>query len=380
MTERKNGTDSNQSAQDVESNSLPEAQTTLHDRLMRNKVEATPRGQSLLFRFDDLPDTYAPSLDNLNVTVPLPEPITEEELMERFYQRCYESAPAIARASGEAIEANDRVIVDVIGFVGGKIMPFSARQDLELIVGVDTFLQGFTSLLEGKFVGESTVLSVEIPDNYPAAQMRGYTAVFAIDIKYAEALTLPNPDNPEEISTLGYGSNLEDIMSAIVEEISEERTEELLELGDNMVLEAMVNRVFIDVPEELIDEEIRRRWIRSEGEFLSAREFSSQDQQEALQAWLNEPGLREEVYRRIKIALSLRAIAIRDNLNVEPEEINDFLSDVAEQLNLDLHELRQSLKQDDSARDEIVSQYIHQRAIDHVLSHANIQFEGSEDV
>ncbi len=359
---------------------LPKAQTKLHDQLMRNKVEATPKGQSLTFDLDSLPEVFAPSLDNLVVTVPLPAPVTEEELLERFYEICYDLAPAVARQPGETIEANDRVIIDVIGFVAGKVMPFSAKQDLELIVGVDTFLQGFTALLEGQTVGESVVLQVTIPEDYPAAQFHGQNAAFAIDIKYAEALTLPDPDNPEQISTLGYGSDLEAIMASIVEEIYVERTSELLELGDNMVLEALVQGVFVDVPEELIDEEIRRRWLLTEGQFMAQRSFSVQEQQEALDAMLQEAGLRAETYQRLKIALCLRSIAERDNLTIKADEVDAYLDEIVEVLGLDGHELRQSLKEDEASRNEIVSQYIYLRAVDHVLSHATIHFEGAEDV
>lgn len=358
---------------------LPRAHTKLHDQLMRKWVETTPMGQSLTFDASQLPDINPPSLDDIHVKVPLPTPFTEEELMERFYQLCFDQAPAVARPSGEPVGEHDRVWVDIIGYANGKILPFSIRSQMEMLVGVDTFLHGFNAELIGKPVGENFIVEVTVPDDYPAMNLRGASAAFAIDILRAEMLSLPDPNNPEELKVLGYGNSLEVILSKLVEEIHAERTQELLDQGDRMVLELVTHRTFVPVPEEFIDEEIRRRWLDREGPFLSRREFPVAEQQEALEGWLNDAGLRTEARKNLQIALALRAIAIRDGLEVDPNEIDSFVNEVAESLDIPAHELKASLKHDDTARDQIVSHYIHLKAVNHVLSQATIRFEGAED-
>lgn len=358
---------------------LPRAHTKLHDQLMRKWVETTPMGQSITFDISQLPDIVPPSLDDIHVKVPLPQPFSEEELMERFYQLCFDQAPAVARQVGEPVEEHDRIWVDVIGFANGKILPFSIRSQMEMLIGVDTFLQGFNAQLVGNKVGDNVIVQVQLPDDYPAINLRGANAAFTIDILHAEVLSLPDPNNDDELKVLGYGDNLEAILTRLVDEIHAERTQELLDQGDRMALELVTHRTFVPVPDELIDEEIRRRWLEREGPFLSRREFPVAEQQEALEGWLNEPGLRAETQKNLQISLALRAIAQRDGLEIDPKEIDAFVDDLAESLDVSAYELKASLKSDDASRDRIVSQYIHLKAVNHVLSHATIQFEGAED-
>ncbi|WP_171436895.1 peptidylprolyl isomerase [Corallococcus exercitus] len=325
----------------------------------------------------DLPEVKAPSLENLNIRVPQGEDLTEEDLLERFHELARAKAEARPRAEGEALAMGDDVQLDILGYANGRLIPLSTRVGYWMELAPQVMLPGFAEVIAEASVGDSVEVGLVLPDNYPAEQLRGMPARFLVDVKAAREVRMPDTESDAFLQQLGRGSTHEEVMSSIVEEMEGEMADMLWVDARNRVLDEIVARSDVTVPKALVDEEIRRRWQQAEGEVLAQKFFSLEEQQEALDGWLHHPGIRDDVERRLKIALVLRAIAQRDKLQLTPQAALELLKESSEPFGITEAQLRESLA-DPAASAQMTDVAWHLLAVEHVMTQARVTFEGAE--
>ncbi|MFP2895950.1 peptidylprolyl isomerase [Corallococcus sp. 4LFB] len=326
----------------------------------------------------DLPEVKAPSLENLNIRVPQGEDLTEEDLLERFHELARAKAEARPRAEGEALAMGDDVQLDILGYANGRLIPLSTRVGYWMELAPQVMLPGFAEVIAEASVGDSVEVGLVLPDNYPAEQLRGMPARFLVDVKAAREVRMPDTESDAFLQQLGRGSTHEEVMSSIVEEMEGEMADMLWVDARNRVLDEVVARSNVTVPKALVDEEIRRRWQQAEGEVLAQKFFSLEEQQEALDGWLHHPGIRDDVERRLKIALVLRAIAQRDKLQLTPQAALELLKESSEPFGITEAQLRESLL-DPAASAQMTDVAWHLLAVEHVMTQARVTFEGAEE-
>ena len=325
----------------------------------------------------DLPDVKAPSLENLNIRVPQGEDLTEEDLLERFHELARAKAEVRQRAEGEALAMGDDVQLDILGYANGRLIPLSTRMGFWMELAPQLMLPGFAEVIAEASVGDSVEVGLVLPENYPAEQLRGMPARFLVDVKGAREVRMPDTESDAFLKVLGRGSTHEEVMSSIVEEMEGEMADMLWVDARNRVLDEIVARSDVSVPKALVDEEIRRRWQQAEGEVLAQKFFSLEEQQEALDGWLHHPGIRDDVERRLKIALVLRAIAQRDKLQLTPQYALELLKESSEPFGITEAQLRESML-DPTASAQMMDVAWHLLAVEHVMTQAKVTFEGAE--
>ncbi|RKH00921.1 peptidylprolyl isomerase [Corallococcus carmarthensis] len=326
----------------------------------------------------DLPDVKAPSLENLNIRVPVGEDLTEEDLLERFHELARAKAEVRERAEGEALVMGDDVRLDILGYANGRLIPLSSRVGYWMELAPQVMLPGFSEVIAEASVGDSVEVGLVLPDNYPAEQLRGMPARFLVDVRGAREVRMPDTESDAFLKLLGRGSTHEEVMSSIVEEMEGEMADMLWVDARNRVLDEIVARSNVTVPKPLVDEEIRRRWHQAEGEVLAQKFFSLEEQQEALDGWLHHPGIRDDVERRLKIALVLRAIAQRDKLQLTPQAALELLKESSEPFGITEAQLRESMA-DPAASAQMTDVAWHLLAVEHVMTQAKVTFEGAEE-
>jgi hypothetical protein len=82
-------------------------------------------------------------------------------------------------------------------------------------------------------------------------------------------------------------------------------------------------------PGRRVDEEIKRRWMLEEGTLLLDTHISVDLQNKALDAWLSNAPLREELTRRFKGTLALWSIAREQGLTPDLKTKDAFLAEIA---------------------------------------------------
>lgn len=127
----------------------------------------------------------APSLEGIEVTLPTPARVSEGDIVERFDELCRTVAPRRDREAGEAVAAGDEVLLDVIGYSSGKLIPFSIRLDWWTQAAPNPMLPGFFEALVGARVGEALSVELTLPSDYPVERLRGARARFGVELQAA---------------------------------------------------------------------------------------------------------------------------------------------------------------------------------------------------
>ncbi|QSQ20035.1 peptidylprolyl isomerase [Pyxidicoccus parkwayensis] len=314
----------------------------------------------------DIPTATAPSLDGLTVALVPPAPLTEQDLLERFDGLRRQHADRRERKPGEDVGDGDEVLLDVLGFANGRLMPFSTRENWLTYVVPDPMLPGFFEALKGAKVGQSFGIELKLPDTYAVESLRGQTARFLLDVKAARELKLLPDDSPELLKRLKLGS-LTDVMRRLGDDLARERTEEMDRLTQERVLDVLVERTQVSLSTALVDEEIRRRWADAERPILARRSFQPDELQEALDGWLKDPLTRADAARRLTLSLALRAIAARDNVQPERKATDALIDDLARLSNVSRQELGKAVKDDAALARKLYDLALHLATVDHVM-------------
>ena len=184
-----------------------------------------------------------------------------------------------------------------------------------------------------------------------------------------------SPGVPEK---LGSGSTFEEVMEHIRDELEDELSDELWVRARDMVLDEVAKRSGVEVPKELVDEGIRQRWVGAEGYAMQARNFDSEEKEEALRAWMKDPRTREDAERRLRIALALSAIAERDKLSLTPEKLEELLTDNVERFGLTADDVKAALRESPETTKKLHDLGYHLMLVEYVMSKAQVSFEGAE--
>ena len=379
MTKKPNPSENSQSTKDTKAPSLPPGlgrggPASYASKMMRSIVESTPTMDAKL-DLSDLPDIRRPNLSGIDIVVPEPA-LTEDIVMESLEILYYNHAERTIREAGEAVEFGDELRVDWVGFIEGKLLPFSPEEDLIIRLEEDMMYPGFGQALKGSLVGDTANISITFPDDHDIEVFRNRTAVFVVQIKAAATPAFIDPNSPEMLERIGRGNTLKEVVQSITEELEEFNANAMVLAAIDMTLEKLCQRVTVSVPEHFIDEEIRFWWRSAEGDFLHEKGLERQDIDDALQAWLQDEETREEAERRLKIAMVVKAFVKEQLEEIQQEELMGFLDEFSETLGVDAEEWRQVLSQDQAEQESLLDKYLYMRTISHIMGEVNVQYGG----
>lgn len=320
-----------------------------------------------------LPPVSPPSLEGLTVRLPTVDPVTGRDIHARFQELRRESAPRRALAPEEAIAEGDEVLLDVMGFARGRLIPFSARAGWWAPVEPEPLLPGLFEALVGAQVGDVVEVALTLPPDYPVEALREEPAHFVVEVKAANELLAPDEASAECLALLGRGATLDEVMLRIGVELQDARELEAQREVQERVLDLLVERSAVAVPAALVDEEIRRQWMEAERPVLLRREFSPEELQDALAGWWEDPLTRGEAERRLKVALVLGAVAARERIQPRAQDLERLCEGFAGTAGLTRAELKRVLTSSPVVAQRAHNLLLHFATVDHVLARVSLE-------
>jgi trigger factor len=252
------------------------------------------------------------------------EPKVDDQEVQAELERLRESHASLEtvdRAAGEG----DFVVMDYVGSLGEE--PFEGGEARGQVVelGSGRLIPGFEDQLKGASAGEERTIELAFPDDYPAEQLAGQDASFAVQIKEVKEKRLPELGDDFALEAGGYDS-LDELRSEIESRIAqaEERTIEA-EFREAAV-DAVVDKARIEVPKELVHSKAHEMWHRT------ARRLAAQGvnpEQYLTMTGKSEEELVVESEPEAETALKreavLAAVVEAEGIEVSDEEIEQAL-------------------------------------------------------
>jgi trigger factor len=207
----------------------------------------------------------------------------------------------------------DLVVLDYNATVEGNSFKGSEGKNTQLTLGKDLFLKGFDKQLIGVKKNETKIVEATLPENFPEKELVNKKAKFECKIT-----SVKNPEDvkidDEFAKNLG-AKDLEDLKKLVSNQINDEYKNSLDRLSKNQILKELEKFKVDEIPENLIDEEVK---ILSQG-------MSEED------AKKSRKNFEEVAKKRIKTGLILNEFGEQNQIKVNEQELQ---AEIQKQLRL----------------------------------------------
>ena len=270
--------------------------------------------------------------------------VTDEQL-EAATKDLLERNATLAVKEGEAKEG-DTVVMDFVGLVDGKPFEGGSSENYELVLGSHSFIPGFEEQLVGHKAGEHVDVNVTFPEQY-TEELKGKPAVFGCDIHEVKEKKLPELNNEFVIEQNIQGvETVEQLKEHLRAQKLQEEERKLKGEYFDKLLEAIAKDSKIDVPEEVLDQQVETR----KKDFLDRMSQSGLSFEQYLQIlgqkeedFVNQ--LKETAAKELNNYLVLEEVAKKENFSeVTEEEIEFELAKLADQYKMSVENVRKALE------------------------------------
>jgi len=202
----------------------------------------------------------------------------------------------------KSVEGN-AVVFDYKAKIEGKEFKGGEGKNTQLILGKDLFIKGFDKQLIDVKKDEEKLVEVVLPENYPQKEFANKLAKFVckvISVKKSEDVKIDD----DFAKNLG-AKDLTDLKNLVSKQINGEFKNSLDILSKKQILDSIENFKVDEIPENLIEEEIK---ILSQG--MTDEEIKN-----------NKKDLEKKAKKRIKVGLILNEFGEQNNIKVTEQEI-----------------------------------------------------------
>ena len=252
----------------------------------------------------ELPKVDIKSLENIKFdqySVKIDESETEKRIKEiaKNQPNFKDTKPETKAKEGDLITLDYKATVD------GKEFKGNEGKNTQLTLGKDLFLKGFDKQLIGAKKDDEKIVEAILPENFPEKDLVNKKAKFnckILSVKQPEEVKID--DNFAK--NLG-AKDLKDLKNLISRQINDEFKNSLDQLSKNQILKEIEKIQVEEVPENLIEEEVK---ILSQG----------MPEEEAKK---NKKSFQEKAKTRIKTGLILNEFGEKNQIKVSEVEIQN---------------------------------------------------------
>lgn len=351
--------------------SLPQRVISDH---MRSRLEGSLERREALERSEELvvnPIT-APDISELRIRVPRPEPVTDIDIKRALGLLQIEYANLVDRALAPA-EVGDVVVVDLVTYQGGKLVPEGARSSLEITLNADFEIPALAAGLVGVRNGEARNIPAKIPDDHRNLRLRGRKVVFAVNVKQVLTRELIDVADPAFLEETGLGESLDDAVEVLREVIEHERIDAHLREVQRTLFQLLLSRTpAFTISPELIDGRIRDVWRGYERPNLEQWGVSNEDLAGALLGWIDDNVYARAVAQEVAYGLMLDAIGDKLDLFPTREDMEALLNEIGEDIGLEREWLGDPLELPQRLLATLYQILRHRKVSEHLLEQTEI--------
>ena len=283
--------------------------------------KADETGVTYVFTFTTKPEIKINKYTNLGVKKDSVK-VTKKDVDAEIEKMRKEYADLTVK-DGKA-ENGDTVIIDFEGFDGDKAFEGGKAENYALELGSNSFIPGFEEALVGVKKGDKKDVNVTFPKDYHAEELKGKPVVFKVLVHEVKTKVYPELDEDffldlglEDVKTK------EDLEKKVKETMTEQKEYEAENKYVDELFEALLKETSVEVPHELIHEELDRmveqyaERLKMQGITLEQFYKFTNSSEEALKAQMHE-----EAEKRVKLRFAIDEIIELEKIDATDEEAN----------------------------------------------------------
>ncbi|HIR76776.1 MAG TPA: trigger factor [Candidatus Choladousia intestinipullorum] len=290
------------------------------------------------------------------------EVAVSEEEVDKEVDKEREKNSRMIDIDDRAVENGDMIKLDFEGSVDGEAFAGGKGQDYPLTIGSGSFIPGFEEQLIGKKIGEETEVNVTFPEDYHAEELKGKAAVFKCKVNEIKVKELPEADD-EFAKDVSEFDTLAEYRDDIRAKLLERKTADAKRIKENRVVEKAVENASMEIPDAMINEQVRRmtddfaRRMQSQGISMEQyMQFTGMTADQMLEQ------MKPEALKRIQNSLVLEAIAKAENIEISDERVDEEIAKMAEQYKMEADKLKEMMGE--AEREQMKNDLAIQAAVD----------------
>lgn len=298
--------------------------------------------------------------------------VTDEDIEAELKAQVENTEPAHEEIREGTVAEGDVANIDFEGKMNGEVFQGGTGSNFNLTIGSGQFISGFEEGLIGKKIGDTVVLDLTFPDDYPPnPDFAGDPVEFTVTINYVQGEELPNELNDAFVErvTSGQYKTVDEYRAYMKTEMAASRAEEARVGKINEAWEKVeANATFKKEAEELIQYNYDSQLYQAET-MMNAYGMD-------MDAYLSAMGTTQEQFQKdlteyaeqsARWQLLVRAVVEAEGLEPTDEEYESGLEGLAEETGMDVEALKSNYSEimlRDILRQEAVQDFLEETAIE----------------
>ena len=321
---------------------------------------------TLTVELEVLPEIEAPEVEGLKLER-LMVPVKDEQVDEALkniadQQKSYKDAPKSRKAKD-----GDQLIIDFVGSIDGEEFEGGKAEDAPLVIGAGQFIPGFEEQLTGAKTGEEKTISVTFPEDYPAENLKGKDAQFAITVKQVKVEGDTKLDD-DFATSLGLDSldKLKELLKGQLEQETNGLTRTQMK---RQLLDQLAAGHDFPVPSKMVDAEFDQIWAQLQQE--AAKDENPEDALKEIET--EKDDYRNIAERRVRLGLLLSEIGQKNGVEVTQQEMSMLIQQAAQQYNeADRERFMQYVQQEPMAAAQLRAPLYEDKVVDFLFDKADV--------
>ena len=266
------------------------------------KIYGEDKDLEYVMSITELPKVELKSVENIKYdeySVKIEASETDKRIKEiaKSQNNFVDVAEEVKAVDGNSIVFDYRATIDGKDFTGGE------GKNTQLILGKDLFIKGFDKQLIGVKKNDEKTVEAILPENYPQKEFSNKKTKFfckIIAVKKSEDVKIDD----DFAKNLG-AKDLADLKLLVSKQINEEYKNSLDKLAKKQILKEIENFKVDEIPDNLIEEEIK----------ILAQGMSEED------AKKSRKNFEDVAKKRIKVGLILNEFGEQNKIKVTEQEV-----------------------------------------------------------
>lgn len=291
-------------------------------------------GVEFTFKIITKPEVKVNKYKGLNIK-PEEVEVTDEEINHEL-SHLLERYTELVTKDGE-VKNGDVAIIDFEGFKDGEAFDGGKGENYSLEIGSNTFIPGFEEQVIGMKAGDEKDLNVTFPEDYGAKDLAGAPVVFKVKVNEVKEKKTRELDEDffEDLGMEGIDSE-DKLKAEIKESIKAQKEMDAENKYVDSLLEGVSKNVEVDIPEEMVNEEVDRlmgrfaEQMKMQGITLDLYYQFTGSNEEQLRSQMEKEAFNNVLYR-----LMIEEIQQIEKIVVSDEEAEKEAEELAKKYQMD---------------------------------------------
>lgn len=260
--------------------------------------------------------------------------VRDEDIDIAIQLELYDSDVTPVEVTDRPVQMSDTVTIDFVGYHNGEPFEGGSGEDYDLTIGSGAFIKGFEEQIIGAKLNDEIEVNVVFPEEYFNDKLAGEPALFKVTVKSIKYYELTE----EFVKNAGFDT-IEAYRESMYQELISSNEEAMQKQKKNNLYNAVIDGSEITLPENLLEyytyeykfmyESMASAYGMDLDTMLALSGYSKEEFEAEAELYANSMATRE---------LITKAISAAEGIELTEEEINNKVSELAEEYGYESNE------------------------------------------